>query len=244
MSDLNTTTEYYKDLLLYQYLNQPKARATIGELVKLALTDFVAFSVRNAFDIETAVGVQLDQLGEYIGLSRRVFIDVSRPYFQFVDYAAPVTCIGMTDYTDPSTNLDSVFYRYIFAQNSFYDLTDDEYRFMLKFKIVLNSCDATAYSISTLLYNFFGTDISFFDGEDMTISYAIPETVSYFVTLAIDLGLLPKPMGVRLVGVFQVTDPAKLFGFADYTYDIGNIGFSDYISGFNGYQFLDYTNKL
>ena len=30
---LETTIEYYKDLMLYQYINLPKARATIGLLV-------------------------------------------------------------------------------------------------------------------------------------------------------------------------------------------------------------------
>ena len=68
-----TTAEliaYYKNLLLMQYLNLPKAEGTIEALVGPALMDQLPVLVQNAYDIDSAVGVQLDVLGKYAGVDR------------------------------------------------------------------------------------------------------------------------------------------------------------------------------
>ncbi len=61
--------EYYSNLLILQYHNKPKAKATIEAVVNL-LPDELIQEVIGGFDIETAVGKQLDILGEYIGVDR------------------------------------------------------------------------------------------------------------------------------------------------------------------------------
>ena len=61
--------EYYSNLLILQYHNKPKAKATIEAVVNL-LPDELIQEVINGFDIETAEGKQLDILGEYIGVDR------------------------------------------------------------------------------------------------------------------------------------------------------------------------------
>ena len=61
--------EYYSNLLILQYHNKPKARSTIEATTSL-LPDDIIQDVINGFDINTAVGAQLDILGEYIGLDR------------------------------------------------------------------------------------------------------------------------------------------------------------------------------
>lgn len=61
--------EYYSNLLILQYHNKPKAKATIEAVVNL-LPDELIQEVIDGFDIETAVGKQLDILGEYIGVDR------------------------------------------------------------------------------------------------------------------------------------------------------------------------------
>ncbi len=62
--------EYYANLLIIQYRNKPKAAAMMKALVKPVLIDQMPVAVMNAFDIDGAVGVQLDTLGKYIGISR------------------------------------------------------------------------------------------------------------------------------------------------------------------------------
>ena len=66
MSALDT---YYSNLLILQYHNKPKAKATIEASVNL-LPDDLILEVINGFDIETAVGKQLDILGIYVGVDR------------------------------------------------------------------------------------------------------------------------------------------------------------------------------
>lgn len=66
--------DYYANLLIIQYRNLPNARGTIESLVGESYADGISLDVLNAFDLETAVGQQLDILGKYIGLSRQVKI--------------------------------------------------------------------------------------------------------------------------------------------------------------------------
>ena len=61
--------EYYSNLLILQYHNKPKAKATIEAVVNLLPYELIQ-EVIGGFDIETAVGKQLDILGEYIGVDR------------------------------------------------------------------------------------------------------------------------------------------------------------------------------
>lgn len=68
-----TTTElilYYCNLLIIQYRQKTKARATIAAWIEPLLMDQLPVQVENAFDINTAEGVQLDVLGKYVGVSR------------------------------------------------------------------------------------------------------------------------------------------------------------------------------
>ena len=72
-------SDYYADLLILQYKTQPKARATIKALTEKVIADGILLDVINGFNIDTAVGKQLDLLGKYIGLSRNVKEKVGSP---------------------------------------------------------------------------------------------------------------------------------------------------------------------
>lgn len=62
--------DYYKDLLIIQYRNKPKARATIDALVKNVIMNQLGQQLYDAFDVDQAEGVQLDVIGKYVGVSR------------------------------------------------------------------------------------------------------------------------------------------------------------------------------
>lgn len=62
--------DYYANLLIIQYINKPKAYATIQALSRMAVMSELPISVQNAFDIDTAVGAQLDILGKYMNVKR------------------------------------------------------------------------------------------------------------------------------------------------------------------------------
>lgn len=245
MTILETTIAYYADLLIYQYISKPKAYATISALANAALCDLLPQDVTLSFDLDTATGPQLDILGQYIGFSRIIPINVPRNYFQFNDYTAPYTATGFTDYTNNTTNATSVFYLYIFNNQTLYTLSDSEYRPLLKLKVLLNKNDSTLYQIANDLFTTFGYDIIAFDQADMTMSYLVSPTMSVTAQIAVTQGLLPKPMGVGISGIFVISNPANLFAFQDYTHDNGSTtGFSDYTTGFNGDYWLNYKDRI
>ena len=62
---------YYANLLVLQYIGQPNAYATIQALVTPVIMNQIPLAVQNGFNMDgTAVGVQLDVLGKYAGVSR------------------------------------------------------------------------------------------------------------------------------------------------------------------------------
>lgn len=62
--------EYYQNLLIIQYRNKPLARASVGALIDPAIANQIYMAVQNAYNLETAIGVQLDVIGKYVGASR------------------------------------------------------------------------------------------------------------------------------------------------------------------------------
>lgn len=73
MASTASLIAYYSDLLILQYRGKTKAPATIAALVKGVIMDQLPVQVQDAFGIDTAVGVQLDVLGKYAGVSRSTY---------------------------------------------------------------------------------------------------------------------------------------------------------------------------
>lgn len=236
---------YYSGLLLNQY-QKPKAIATIKTLADASFMDNVVNQIDNSFDLDTAVGVQLDILGEYIGQSRRVPVEIPRPYFEYDDYEVPLpNPVGFTSYLDPNLNADSVFYKYIFANQDTQILDDDEYRSLLLLKAALNTSDLTTAAVFEIVDTFFQDEVSVFDNMNMSLTYYINPNAGRLVELALDVGLLPKPMGVRIQAIFNIPDPSSIYSITDYGSEFfPDDGLNDYNSPDNGKVFLDYRNAL
>jgi hypothetical protein len=246
-TDLETSIEYYKDLLLYQYINQPKARQTIGLLVSQALVELLPVEINKAFDLETAVGPQLDIIGEYIGLDRVVDAIIVRDYFTLDDYTSPLTtgAFGFTDYNVPTQNATASMYLYVFFDTPTNSLEDTEYRLLLKLKSYLNSSLLSIYEINTALSDLFGANSVFCaDQTDMSLSYFVSEELSRIVQIAYNEALLPKPMGVLISGLFSFSSVDDLWGLTNYNSDSGStIGFSSYTAWADA-TMLDYNNRI
>ena len=82
---MSQTDSYYSNLLILQYHSKPKAKATIESTVSL-LPDDLIMGVINGFNIETAIGKQLDILGEYIGIDRYYLVDNQAELLSDDDY--------------------------------------------------------------------------------------------------------------------------------------------------------------
>jgi hypothetical protein len=70
----NELIQFYSDLLIMQFRGKPKAVAHIKALVGISVMDQLPLLVQAGYEIETAVGVQLDVIGKYVGVTRSAVI--------------------------------------------------------------------------------------------------------------------------------------------------------------------------
>lgn len=103
---------YYSNLLIMQYHNKPKAKATIEATVGL-LPDDLIMEVLNGFDIETAVGKQLDILGEYVGVDRYYLVDNQAELLNDEDYRILIKLKAISNTSDLShKSLEEALYNF------------------------------------------------------------------------------------------------------------------------------------
>lgn len=181
-------------------------------------------SLLTAFDIDSAVGVQLDVLGEWIGRTRIVSQPISGVYFSFdTDGIGWDQGVWQGPY-DPDAGFTS--------------LSDDTYRIVLKAKIAINNWDGQNDSLPAILETALdgsGLKMQIVDNQDMTISvWVFPEEdinqVSLELLAAIKQGYLTVKAAGVWAGDFQtpsIQTPSvgsRFFGF-----DMDN----EYIAGFD-----------
>lgn len=197
---------YYVTLLIMQYAVKPKAQATISTLVDAIVANGIISQVQEGFDIDTAVGAQLDILGEYVNAQRTIYgLDVSKTYFQ-VRYAADPpppteTQNGFAPYTAPDTP-------WFWLRPSDLDspvevLTDGQMRQLIAYLAAVESLDFTVENIDDLFETFFGSYVTWTDNMDMTMTVTHsnstdPGTLFEIVKY---IKALPRPAGVALTVV-------------------------------------------
>lgn len=190
------------------------------------LTDVSAamYGLISAFDIDDAIGVQLDALGEWIGRSRIVSQQISGVYFSF-DTAGLGWDQGVWQGPyDPDAGYTS--------------LSDETYRIILKAKIAINNWDGTNDSLPQILDTALagsGLRMQIVDNQDMTIGvWVFPETDISNVSLELIAAIRQGYLTVKAAGVYagSISTPSvitpsagsKFFGF-----DLEN----QYIAGFD-----------
>lgn len=62
--------DYYASLLIIQYIGKPKASAMVKALAETVIMNQLPLAVQNAYSVDDAIGVQLDVIGKYVGVSR------------------------------------------------------------------------------------------------------------------------------------------------------------------------------
>lgn len=215
----------YTDLITNYHAGKPLFFQHV-DLSTRPLTD-VSTSLNSliaAFDIDTAVGVQLDILGEWIGRSRIVSVPISGIYFSFD--------------TD-GLGWDQGVWQGPFDPDSGYtSLSDETYRVILKAKIAINNWDGTNDSLPQILDTALtgsGLRMQIVDNQDMTISiWVFPEVDISDVSLELIAAIKQGYLTVKAAGVWggSIEIPAvetpsegnRFFGF-----DMDN----DYIAGFD-----------
>ena len=126
--------KYFVNLLILQYRNKPKAKATIETLAEHTFSDsqgkIFPLEVQGSYSLDTAVGKQLDTIGKYIGYDRVLQFPVN-DNFVYAEYdgsSNPEN--GYSDYYQETETFPYAEYRY--TSYEYYNVTDDTYRKLLK----------------------------------------------------------------------------------------------------------------
>lgn len=205
MSTQSDLVAYYQNTLVAQYRNKPRAKATIGALVGGTgnfgiVAGAVYTAVRDGFDLDTAVGAQLDVLGEYVGATRYFFgLDLSKVFLPLVAYSAPGvgTKPGIATYEDVPLPPATYTMRYDdFVLNT---LQDGDYRRVLKFLAAVNSCDFAYGTLDSILYTFFSGNVNLVITGSMAMTYQhLTSDTDDLFEIIVQMGLLPAPAGVSI----------------------------------------------
>lgn len=207
----------YLALVAGQHADKPKFIALLS-MVLQPVADIIALieSIPDAFDLDKAVGKQLDVVGEWVGVSRTITVPLPQVYFSL-----DVPGLGLDEGTlkgpfDPTTGLLS--------------LPDDAYRTLLRARIAANHWDGTipgAYAVWDALFSASGYGILIVDNGDMSMMYALRGPVPDAVTLALFTGgyLNLKPAGVRVSQYLTPSVPhAPYFGIGLQNESIAGLG--------------------
>ena len=183
---------------------KPKFLAMLTTLAG-ALVDAQVFmaSVADSFDLDTAIGSQLDKIGEWIGISRRVAVGIPGVYFTWGDPDLGWGRGVWKDPADPGTTLNV--------------LPDDVFKTLLRAKIAANKWDGTIpgiYAIWDTVFESEGTKVIVQDNQDMTMIVGIADkALSALMQALLSQGYLPlKPAGVG-VTYYVATIEAPLFSW-------------------------------
>lgn len=141
----------YTDLIVAQYANKPRAKATIRALADDMKRSFSgALSVPDMLDIETAGGVNLNIIGKIVGQGRVLTGAVAREFFAFVGYASTKGFRHGSDGGSP-------WYRHGDAITSSATLTDTEMRTLVRARCIKNFSSCTLDDVEKACERLFGT---------------------------------------------------------------------------------------
>lgn len=178
----------YTQLITSEHADKPKFSAMVAAVAGAFVNsqNFLS-SMPDAFDLDEAVGSQLDILGLWIGVSRRIKVPVSNVYFSW-DTAGVGWDQGVWLQSTDASSTISV-------------LDDDTYRLVLRAKIGANNWDGTIITAAPILSEIFGdsgTYVQIRDNGDMSFTaYILGPKPSALKMALISGGYIPiKPAGV------------------------------------------------
>lgn len=200
---MNNLIKYFTNLLILQYKNKPRARATIQALTTNTYSDtqgkIFPIEVQNSYNLDTAVGSQLDLLGKYIGYDRvlPIPIDNTFKYAEYDDSINPNT--GYAEYAIDKLTYPYAEYRY--SSYDYYSISDDTYRNLLKMLSFLKGKSLSLANIDEALKVFSG-EIYLVD-KDKELEYHIAQNTYPILNDQDKLDVFfnkyfPRPMGCSL----------------------------------------------
>lgn len=200
---LNQLKDYYSNLLIVQYNGKPKAKATIEAFVDLIFAQMAIFQVRDAFNIENAIGAQLDVIGEWVGINR--FYEGQlfdfHPWFSLIDWndPNPDSLQGGFSTFETFNELEGGFLDYQNINPTQNKLPDETFRTLIKLKIIKNNINHTAKSIDDAIYEVFGGNVyTVWDLEARELIFYYASEYNNILEVARRKNLLPYPPAISI----------------------------------------------
>lgn len=184
----------YIRLVTSSHKNQPKFIETIKVSIN-PLVDSINFlrELNGFFNIETAIGKQLDIIGAWVGMPRIVPDVMHLPLFGFISQPQALP------FGDPPNSEIGGYWRESGMSGKLgYRLDDDLYRKAIIAKIYRNKCSCLMSDAHNIVSTLTNVQFEIIDHLNMTISLNFLEEIDS-VTLEIIRFLFPKPMGINLI---------------------------------------------
>jgi hypothetical protein len=201
---LPVTDDYLKRLPSFHRW-QPQFRATVEAMSSfpVAMANFIADLPRQ-FDLDEAIGVQLDIVGKWIGRDRYVKVPLDNLWFSFGDARKGFGLGYWKGIFDPQLGITA--------------LDDESYRKLLYAKILVNNWNGTYESARNLINSYFlnsGTTFFIDDHGNGSATYAITGKIPPPIFLALYAwGYLPlEPAGIKTYYRVVSVDNTPMFGF-------------------------------
>lgn len=199
------TTIDYADLVPSKHRDLPRFRQVIQLLAQASASSQALFgSLPADFDVDRAIGAQLDVIGEWVGIGRQLPVEITGVYFEWDGTDAVGWDRGVWQGAfDPSAGPTR--------------LNDTDYRRLIKTKILINRWDGSLGQLETIWQSLLPDDRAgiVIDNQDMTMSLGFDgEPIAGLQLAILNLGLaLIKPTAVRILDVFSSTAGEPIFAW-------------------------------
>ena len=199
----NEVIQAYTNLLEIQYNGLPKAVETVKLHCKTLLANMLLWQIRNGFDIETAIGYQLDIIGLWEGVDRyfsgaRYENQLWLAYFDWNDATQPNQYQGCYKNWNNETADDGAYLNYTDVISSTNKLDDESFRLLLKLKIAKNTLINTNKNIDDTINNIFGSLVYTTWGVQ-EVTYNYNNSVYNIIKLAQVKKCLLAPTGCNII---------------------------------------------
>lgn len=203
---MSFSTEEYLNLVTSEHREKPKFAAMIqlDVGVPVRVQDLLAAMIP-LFDVDLAVGQQLDVIGQWAGISRNIPVPIPAEgvYFEW-DSLSVAKGWDVALWADPTQPTEIV------------TLPDDVYRNFVKAKIAANKWDGSLEDMYAVWDSVF-TDITIFVQDNQNMSYNlgfVGRPVDSLTLALIQIGYLPlKPEGVRVNVIYSPIDDSPMFAW-------------------------------
>lgn len=188
----------------------------------------VFFQLLNERSLDTAIGAQLDIIGEIVGQSR-ILVDAES--FKYFGFEGNPSAQSFGSVNDPAVG--GRFVAIGEPTTGFRKLSDDEYRLFIRARITKNRTSSTPEEIIAQIKFIFDAPLVVLVEGNTSYTISIGKILSPNEKAILENDIIPKTLGVKATYVSEF-DPTSFFGFSGMP---GSGGFGSVNDPFIGGKF-------